>query len=193
TSASWIIRKGTTTAILGKFRVTSIQNATATAAGNVTFEYALQGAAGSPFGAVATKTVTVGSGTVYFDLTAGGVSTVASWDIAFTGYTIKTNGGVSGNGGVMAIPDNVTPFAGIDATYAATAPAQAYRADEFGGVFTIHRWYKYNITGTDNQIWPTFDVYLIRKGNATYKVQLTGYYGTNGASRQITIRYRKIQ
>ncbi|MEP7346441.1 MAG: hypothetical protein ABI877_14315, partial [Gemmatimonadaceae bacterium] len=31
TSASWIIRKGTTTAILGKLRVTSIQNATATA------------------------------------------------------------------------------------------------------------------------------------------------------------------
>ena len=86
-----------------------------------------------------------------------------------------------------------TPFANIDATYAATAPAQAYRADEFGGVFTTNRWYKYNITGTDNQIWPTFNVYLIKKGSSIYKVQLTGYYGANGAARQITLRYRKIQ
>jgi len=192
-SISWILRKGTSTAILGKFRVTSIQNATATAAGSVTFEYALQGAAGGAFGAVVTKTVSVGAGTVYFDLTAGAVSTATAWDLAFTGYTIKTNGGVSGSGSVMALPDNVTPFASIDATYAATAPAQAYRADEFGGVFTANRWYKYNITGTDNQIWPTFDVYLIKKGSSVYKMQLTGYYGLNGASRQITIRYRKLQ
>ncbi len=192
-SASWILRKGSPTAILGKFRVTAIQNATATAAGTVTFEYALQGAAGGPFGAVVSKTVTVGTGIVYFDLTAGAVSTATSWDLAFTGYTIKTNGGVSGTGTVMAIPDLVTPFGTIDAAYASTAPAQAYRADEFGGVFTTKRWYKYNITGTDNQIWPTFDVYLIKKGTTVYKVQLTGYYGTNGAARQITLRYRKLQ
>lgn len=193
TSVSWILRKGSTSAILGKFRVTAIANATTTSAGTVTFEYALQSGSGAPFGPVVSKIVTVGSGTVYFDLTAGAVSNASSWDLAFTGYMIKTNGGVSGSGTVMAIPDNVTPFANIDVTYASTAPAQAYRADEFGGVFTTHRWYKYNITGTDNQIWPTFDVYLIRKGNAVYKMQLTGYYGTNGASRQITVRYRKIQ
>ncbi len=192
-SLAWIIRKGTTSVILGKFRVTAIQGATTTSPGSVTFEYALQPSTGSAFGAVQTKTVTVGANPVYFDLAAGAVSTAAQWDIAFSGYAIKVNGGVSGSGGVMAVPDNSTPFGSIDATYAATAPVQAYRTDEFGGVFSTNKWYKYNITGSDNQIWPTFNVYLLKKGNAVYKVQLTGYYGTNGASRQISIRYRKLR
>ena len=192
-SLAWIIRKGGASPILGKFRVTAITGATATSAGSVTVEYALQPAGGSPFGAVVSKTIAVGSSTVYFDLAAGAVSTATQWDIAFSGYQIRVNGGVSGSGSVMAVPDNATPFANIDATYAATAPVQAYRTDEFGGVFSSNRWYKYNITGTDNQIWPTFNVYLLKKGSSVYKMQLTGYYGTNGASRQITVRYRKLR
>ena len=139
------------------------------------------------------KTIAVGSSTVYFDLAAGAVSTATQWDIAFSGYQIRVNGGVSGSGSIMAVPDNATPFANIDATYAATAPVQAYRTDEFGGVFSTNRWYKYNITGSDNQIWPTYNVYLLKKGSSVYKMQLTGYYGTNGASRQITVRYRKLR
>lgn len=190
---SWIVRKGSANVILGKFRVTAITGATATAAGTVTFEYALQPASGAAFGAATTRTVTVTTATTYFDLTAGAVSSAAAWDLAFTGYTIKVNGGVSGTAGVMAVPDNATPFTAITAAYAATAPAQAYRTDEFGGVFTANRWYQYNITGTDNQIWPTYNVYLLKKGRAVYKVQLTGYYGTNGASRQITLRYRRLR
>lgn len=192
-SLAWIIRKGSTSVILGKFRVTAISGATATSPGTVTFEYALQPSAGAPFGAVQSKTVTVGSSAVYFDLAAGAVSTSAQWDIAFNGYAIRVNGGVSGSGTMMAVPDNATPFASITSAYAATAPAQAYRTDEFGGVFSASRWYKYNITGTDNQIWPTYNVYLLKKGASVYKVQLTAYYGTNGASRQITIRYRKLR
>ncbi|MBV6521742.1 MAG: hypothetical protein MNPFHGCM_01886 [Gemmatimonadaceae bacterium] len=192
-SISWILRRGTTATTLGKFRVTTIENATTAAAGSVTFEYALQGAPGGEFGPVTTRTVSVGAGVTYFDLTAGTVSSATAWDLAFTGYTIRTNGGVSGAGGVMAVPDNATPFAAIDAAYAATAPSQAYRADEFGGVFTTNRWYRYNLTGTDNQIWPTYDVYLLRKGSAVYKVQLTGYYGSNGAGRQVTLRYRRLK
>ncbi|MFN8581690.1 MAG: HmuY family protein [Gemmatimonadaceae bacterium] len=192
-SLAWIIRKGTSTAILGKFHVTSITGATATTPGTVTFEYALQPSAGAAFGAVVSKTVTVGSTPVYFDLAAGAVGTAAQWDIAFSGYAIRVNGGVSGGGSVMAVPDNATPFANIDAAYASTAPVQAYRTDEFGGVFSSNKWYKYNITGTDNQIWPTFNVYLLKKGTSVYKVQLTGYYGLNGASRQISIRYRKLR
>ena len=192
-SLAWIIRKGGASPILGKFRVTAIAGATATSAGSVTVEYALQPAAATPFGGVVSKTIAVGSSTVYFDLVAGAVSTSAQWDVAFSGYQIRVNGGVSGSGSVMAVPDNATPFASIDATYAATAPVQAYRTDEFGGVFSSNRWYKYNITGTDNQIWPTYNVYLLKKGSGVYKVQLTGYYGTNGASRQVTVRYRKLR
>jgi hypothetical protein len=192
-AVTWILRKGTSSVVLAKFHITGIQNATATSAGSVTFEYALEPSSGAAFPAPVTKTVAVGSTPVYFDLTAGDVSTTTSWDLAFTGYTIKVNGGVSGTGGVMAVPDNVTPFSSIDVAYASTAPPQAYRADEFGGVFSANKWYKYNITGTDNQIWPTFNVYLIKKGADVYKVQLTGYYATDAAPRHISVRYRKLR
>jgi hypothetical protein len=190
-SRSWILRKGTTTALLGKFRVTGLQNASAANAGQVTFEYAIQSTPGGAFGAVQSKTVDVRSGPVNFDLAAGAPSTGA-WDVRFDGWSIRANGGVSGTGGVSALLDAATPFANIDAALAATAPPQAFRSDAFSGIFATKPWYRYNITGTDNQIWPTFDVYLVQRGNETYKVQITSYYGTAGAPRQISIRYARL-
>jgi hypothetical protein len=56
----------------------------------------------------------------------------------------------------------------------------------------VKPWYRYNITGTDNQIWPTYDVYLVRRGSDVYKVQLVGYYDAGGRSRQITVRYAPL-
>jgi hypothetical protein len=192
-SRSWLLRSGTTNVILGKFRVTNIQNASVANAGQITFEYALQSTTGGAFGAPVTKTVDVTSGPVYFDLTAGAVSTAASWDLRFSGFEIRSNGGVSGPGSVMAVVDNTTPFSNIDAAYASTAPPQAYRKDSYSGVFAASPWYKYNITGTDNQIWPLFNTYLVKRGTEVFKVQLTSYYNTTGTSRQITIRYKKIK
>jgi hypothetical protein len=84
-------------------------------------------------------------------------------------------------------------FEQIDAAYAATAPPQAYRRDAFSGVFAQQPWYRYNITGTDNQIWPTFNVYLIKRGNEVYKVQLIGYYGPAGEPRILTMRYARLR
>jgi hypothetical protein len=85
------------------------------------------------------------------------------------------------------------PFAQISSQYAAFAPAVAYRSDSYGGVFVSSPWYKYNITGTDNQIWPNFNVYLIRRGDDVFKVQITSYYNASGTSRQITLRSVQLQ
>ena len=60
-------------------------------------------------------------------------------------------------------------------------------------VFTAKKWYRYNLTGNDHQIWPTYDVYLVRRGAAVYKVQVTSYYSAAGTSRQITIRSAQIR
>ncbi|HSA54453.1 MAG TPA: HmuY family protein [Gemmatimonadaceae bacterium] len=192
-SRSWILRKGTTSALLGKFRVTGISGATATHPGSVTFEYAIQPSAGAPFGATQTETVDVSTGPVYFDLATGSVSTAASWDVQFSGYDIRLNGGVSGSGSVSAVVDEQMPFGQITAQYAGFVPPQAFRADAFGGVFASSPWYRYNITGTDNQIWPTFNVYLVKRGDEVFKVQLTGYYSETGTPRQITIRSARLQ
>lgn len=191
---AWLLRSGTATVTLGKFRVTALANATATSAGQVTFEYALQSTAGGTFGPSQTRTVDVRSGPVYFDLTAGAPTTASgTWDLRFSGFEIRANGGVSGAGSMSALVDNGTPYASITAAYAATAPAQVFKKDAYSGVFVSKPWYRYNITGTDNQIWPTYNVYLVKRGSETYKVQLTSYYGTTGTSRQITIRYARLQ
>ena len=68
----------------------------------------------------------------------------------------------------------------------------AWTVDSFGGVFVTSPWYRYNITGTDNQIWPNFNVYLIKDGDAVYKVQIISYYGPTGTSRQITLRTSRV-
>lgn len=189
---TWIIREGATSPVLAKFHVTAIQNPTATAAGTVTIEFAVQPTAGAAFGATQTAQIATGAGPVYFDLTTGAVTGASDWDLRFDGYTIRVNGGVSGGGTVKAVLDTSTPFATIDAAYAATAPAVAFSADAYAGVFKTDPWYRYNITGTDNQIWPVYNVYLVKRGTAVFKVQLIGYYGTDGSPRQITVRYAKL-
>jgi len=189
---SWIVRRSAGSVILGKFRVTAVSGATATSAGNVTVEYSIQPSSGAAFGAVQTRTLNVAAGPVYLDLAAGPVSATSAWDLQLSGYDIKVNGGVSGTGGVSALLDDSTPFASITAAYASTAPSVAYRSDSFGGVFATSPWYRYNITGTDNQIWPNFNVYLVRRGDTVFKVQITGYYNTAGVPRQITIRSSRV-
>ncbi|MGQ0647276.1 MAG: HmuY family protein [Gemmatimonadaceae bacterium] len=191
---SWIVRRGSGTVILAKLRVTSIQSASAQNAGIIGFEFAGQPSPGAAFGPVVQATADVRAGPVYYDLTTRATTTAAgTWDLRFSGFEIRTNGGVSGAGTVMAVVDNSTPFASIDAAYAATAPVVAYKRDASGGTFVAKPWYRYNITGTDNQIWPTFNVYLVKRGGEVYKVQLTSYYGISGASRQITIRYARLR
>ena len=172
-----------------KFRVTLIDGATRTSAGRVTFEYALQSAAGAALGAVQTRTVEVAaSGRVSFDFESG-TATTNGWDIALEGFVIRVNGGVSGTGSAGAVAAT-EPFEAIDDP--SGAPASVYKGDAFGGVFDSHRWYRYNLTGTDHQVWPTFDVYLVRKGNSVYKLQLTNYYGAAGEARHITLRYGQV-
>ena len=190
---AFIVREGTTTAILAKVRITGLQQASATNAGQVSFEYAIQPAPGAAFGAPQTRTVDVRNGTVYFDLTSGTTSSATNWDLRFDGWAIRLNSGVSGSGSLGAIPETSRSFESIDAAYAATAPPQAYRRDAFGGVFVQQPWYRYNITGTDNQIWPTFNVYLVKRGSEVYKVQLIGYYGAAGEPRVITMRYARLR
>lgn len=172
-----------------KFRVTALENSTQATPGRVTFEYAVQ-PAGSAMGQVETRTVEVpAAGRIAFDFETGTV-TETGWDIAFEGYTIRVNGGISGSGSAAAVPVE-------DAFEALTdlleVPSSAYRADSYGGVFNTHRWYRYNLTGQDHQIWPTFDVYLIRKGDAVYKIQLINYYSAAGEPRHITLRSERVE
>lgn len=138
-------------------------------------------------GPTRTETVDLSSGAVYFDLVDGVVSNDSDWDLRFEGYTIQVNGGVSGPGQAGAVIVD-EPF---DAITDASDLEGLYRGDVYGGVFDAHRWYRYDLRG-NHQIWPTYDVYLIRRGDEVYKVQLTSYYSATGDSRHITFRYARL-
>ena len=172
-----------------KLHVTGIEGATQASMGRVTIEYAVQPAKGAAMGEPQTATVEVPAGAhVYFSLTRGEVSDASDWDLLFEGWTIRLNGGVSGGGAAGAVVVD-EPFDGItDASDMGTL----YQADRYGGAFAAHPWYRYNITGTDHQIWPTYDVYLVKRGSTVYKVQLISYYDQSGKSRQVTMRYARL-
>lgn len=129
-------------------------------------------------------------------VTGADTTSATAWDIAINGTNIALNsaGGVTGyclcqhetatDAAVMALTADaeVNTFEAVAATD--IPAATSFAAD----VFTPHKWYRYNLTGNDHQIWPTFNVYLIKRGSAVYKVQVTNYYDAAGAPRHITIR-----
>jgi hypothetical protein len=131
-------------------------------------------------------------------------ATSAGWDISVLTTAITLNGGTTGPGGVTgyclcanasATSEQVRAMtsagqlAAFENVTAADIPATA----EFrGDVFTTQRWYRYNITGTDNQIWPVYNIYLIRRGTSVYKIQITGYYNAAAEPRHVTLRYARL-
>jgi hypothetical protein len=134
------------------------------------------------------------------------VSDLASsdaWDIAFNATSVMLNGGDAGPGEVSgycvcqnaAATDealtNMTPASELADFLSVTSAQVPSDADAFGEVFAASKWYRYNLEG-EHQIWPTYDVYLIRRGGVVYKVQITGYYSATGAARHITFRYAPL-
>ncbi len=170
-----------------KLRPVSLDGPSEAHAGQVTLEYAVQPAAEQPFGPVQTVTLDASALTA-LDLVTGTAGTaVDGWDLRLEGYLIRLNGGVSGPGAAAAA---TTPeeFAAVTT---AAVDARAFQQDGFAGVFNSHPWYRYNLTG-ENIIHPTFDVYLVRRGDDVYKVQLVDYYGPAGEPRRITLRYARL-
>lgn len=180
--------------LYGKFRVTNISGATATSAGSVTFEYTMQAVSNGVLPATRTATVVVGATPVYFDLVAGAVSSAAgTWDLRFEGFLIRANSGASGGSGHLVAPPQDVPFASLDLAALRALPNASFGQDALGGPFGARPWYKYNVTGSDLQIWPNFNVYLVKKGTAVYKVQLTGYYDVTGKARVISVRSARLR
>lgn len=127
------------------------------------------------------------------------------WDLGFQATKVMLNGGASGPGGMVAycLCQNagatseqlkaMTPESELGDFVAVTKGQIPAAADAWSsGAFDEKKWYRYNITGSDHQVWPTHDVYLVKRGAEVYKVQFTGYYGPSGQPRQITFRYAKL-
>lgn len=175
-----------------KLHVVAIAGAAQAHPGTVTLEFAVQAGAGAPFGETRTLQVDASGGPVAVDLETAATVTPGApgWDLLVDGWSIRVNGGVSGNGGAGAV--------GVEDAFEAVADAGDmtaghYRGDTYGGVFASgeagRRWYRYDLQG-NHQIWPTYNVYLVRRGDEVYKVQIVGYYHPDtGDARHITVRY----
>lgn len=184
-----LLRRGTATVTFVKAHVTQLAGASAAGPVSVTLEYGVQSTAGQEFGTPLTVTLLQGG---RFEFASASAGTATAWDIQLDGWDLKVNSGVSGAGSTLGI-GFASPFATLSAATAAQVQPSTFRRDGFLSVFNASAWYRYNLTGTDNQIWPTYNVYLVRRGSVVHKVQLTGYYDLSGTARQITIRAARLQ
>lgn len=184
--AAWLVRLSDGTSY-AKLRVVELAGPTAEHAGSVTIEYAVQPTAESALDPVQTITLDA-SALTRVDLNTGSTTpSDADWDLSLEGFDLRLNGGVSGSGQAAATP-SPEPFDLI--TSAATDP-RAYFSDGFAGVFAAQPWYRYNLTG-ENIIHPVFNVYLVKRGDDVYKIQLIDYYSTAGEPRHISFRYARL-
>lgn len=100
----------------------------------------------------------------------GDGKTSTAWDLAFEGYDVFTNGGVSGSGKATAFgPFDDIVFLGD------VAPEPPFLfEDKAGGAFL--NWYSYEGAPT-HALWSRYHVVVVKDGDRYFKVQVLGYYG----------------
>jgi hypothetical protein len=127
-----------------------------------------------------------------------------AWDLGFQKTAVKANGGEDGPGEVLVFcvcqnagatneeimaMTSASEFADFEGVTARDIPSNP--ASWSSVTFENNRWYRYNLTG-QHLIWPTFDVYLVKRGGDVFKVQLINYYGPAGEQRHITFRSSQL-
>ena len=181
-----------------KFVVDSIEGASRSDAGRIAFRWVV--ANGTDLtGAASSATVDVSEGKeVYFSLSSGeqvspaDPSTSLDWDLHFSGYVIRLNGGISGSGQGGAFPAYETDQAFEDI---AEAMGFGYFADKSGSAFSSDsgEWYSYD--STTHILSTRNHVYVIDTGERVYKMQLLSYYREvegSPVSGFITFRWRPL-
>jgi hypothetical protein len=118
----------------------------------------------------------------------GDPRTSSDWDLAFQGWEVSTNGGVSGLGqGAAFGPLPFTYFvAGEDPT-----DVPFLIKDKAGGAF--RSWYLYD--GGSHALYSRFHRFGVRRGARFWKLQILGYYGeVQGApiSGLYQLRYAEV-
>ena len=132
---------------------------------------------------------------VYFNLRTGqevspnDPQNSLDWDLYFSGYSIKLNGGASGSGEAAALSAYESGMSFEDIV----APVGAgYRPDQVSSVFS--NWYNYDMT--THTLSTKNHVYLINTDQQTYKMQLLDYYKSvegSPVSGGITFRWRPLE
>lgn len=122
-------------------------------------------------------------------LPGGDGSTSKAWDIAFEGYSVYTNGGLSGPGDSGALgPYAPDVFAsGID------PGSPILTRDAIGGAFLT--WYAYDYNDPAHALYSRYHVFGVKDADRLWKVQILSYYGeVEGApvSAMYRLRYAEV-
>ncbi len=138
----------------------------------------------------------------YFDLDAvANDEDPARWDLRFQRMAVEMNGGVTGEGGVVALV-----LDGVSFDEVSVAPASGYSApvpdsddrDQYAdSVFTGdhdepgNAWYEYTVDG--HVLTPRPWVYVVKstEGRA-YKLAFDGYYDEAGSPANVQFRFAEI-
>jgi hypothetical protein len=194
-----------------KVHVTEISEDTANGVSRITLGWAYQASGEAAFAdntagdaAAFVVEVPLAGGSRYVDFDAqitdadpvalGGWDMKIQYDVATDAYSMALNGGANGRGSAQAFgpvddPDAYTT--GLRGTAAGQVPI--YFSDAAGGIFVESSWYGYNLTGSDNRLWPNYRVYLINAGSDVYKLQILSYYHPQATtSAWYSIRYQKV-
>ncbi|MBL0177609.1 MAG: hypothetical protein IPP98_00575 [Gemmatimonadetes bacterium] len=198
-SAAWKVRRAD-----GGYAVVRVAELTLNgfSLASLRLEYRLQ-PAGGVLGAVQSVTVPAGAsdapGKVL--LTTGSTVTTSgcTWDFAITSaITLAVNPDAS-------CPTGTYP---LESTEAFTTMTSASDAPMYGRFFSalsspipngftadVKPPFLYGIDPVNqNRLTPTFNVYLVRSGSSTYKLQFLSFYDpTSGESGHVTLRYARVQ
>ena len=113
--------------------------------------------------------------------------TSTAWDLAFEGWDVFTNSGISGPGMSKSFGP-LDPLVFFDS---AIPDTPFLYTDVAGGAF--YRWYAYD--GASHALYSRWHVYGIRDGMRTWKLQVVSYYGQSmGApvSALFKVRYAEV-
>ena len=181
-----------------KFVVDGMEGAGRGDAGRISFRWVVADGENLE-GEARSATVDVSGGQeVYFNLGAGEQVSPADpassldWDLHFSGYVIRLNGGISGPGQGGAFPAYQTGQSFEEIT---RAMGFGYFADKAGSAFSSDsgEWYSYD---SETHLLSTRNhVYIIDTGEAFYKMQVLNFYlevEGSPVSGFVTFRWRPL-
>jgi hypothetical protein len=183
-------------------RVTEMSLTPESALETVTVELRYQEAGGS-LGAAETVELSLAQGPAHLDLSSaaavpsggspGGSPGGCGWDLNVQpSFSIGFNGDCDAGSfpldaavsfDQVGEADDAPEYAPFLSAIAGPIPTTV---DDASGLF----WY--NIEGA-NRLWPTYNVFLVRDGDAVYKVQVLDYYNASGDSGHPTVRFQRLQ
>jgi len=122
---------------------------------------------------------------VHYAFEGGLVSPSDPWTLAFQRYTVKVDGGSSGDGGV-----EVAVLDGADFDALTEAPDSGWTTDaETGLVFDS--WYDYD--GTTHVLTAADQVFVVREGDGdTFKLEFLDYYDDAGNAGHPSFRWAAL-